>query len=336
MHRLVPLTVKRITREAFDRQNAERGERWVDGWAYLFHGGHYASEHGITGKDVRVGVIDSGFAELSYEFPNIEVQMDFTPTGPGWDELGHGTRVAGIIGAPHDGVGVKGLAPGCKMHIYKVGGRKWPTERALEAIEQALDDRVDVLNMSFGSVETTDSEKKLLHRAIHKGVVSVAAAGNDRDGDGHLYPAKLPSVISVGAFGQYQTGGHHPEYVTYVPTKSACEPDIVAAGVQVPTIHFGDDDSTAPTVGVVSGTSAAAPIVSGLVALIIEMARRHDPNGLIAKRATPRAAQVKAVLNYNAYKPKKGKCYGRGYPNMGEFHSVVHFYNHNPYWKTPA
>ncbi|WP_291430339.1 S8 family serine peptidase [Deinococcus sp.] len=164
------------------------------------------NELGLTGKGVKVGVIDTG---IDLEHPafagRVVAQYDFVgddydfgkPTKPdpiADDCAGHGSHVAGIVGGNDASRGFKGVAPEVSFGAYRVFGCDGSTgeDIMVAAMEQAYKDGMQVVNLSIGSAfenwEGTPSAK-VGSRMVKKGMVVVASAGNS------------------GANGQYSMGG---------------------------------------------------------------------------------------------------------------------------------
>ncbi|WP_081798155.1 S8 family serine peptidase [Neobacillus dielmonensis] len=163
----------------------------------------------LTGKGVTVGVIDTG---VDYTHPDLKrnyagghdlVDNDRDPMEtltPGRATL-HGTHVAGIIAANGK---IKGVAPDAKIIAYRAlgPGGGGTTEQVLAAIEQAIKDKVDIMNLSLGnSVNGPDMPISLaLNRAVEKGIIAVAASGNTGPNVWTVgSPGTASKAISVGA-----------------------------------------------------------------------------------------------------------------------------------------
>lgn len=170
---------------------------------------------GFDGRGVTIGVIDSGIdyrhpALGGGEFPNSKVVggYDFADEDPGpYDDnilgaSGHGTHVAGIA-AGSDST-MEGVAPGAKLRAYRVFGTKnEPTDEVvLAALDRAVADRVDVINMSLGSNrERSNSPLSLaVNRTVQGGIPVAVAIGNGYAGP---FNAGAPSIaanaLSVGS-----------------------------------------------------------------------------------------------------------------------------------------
>ncbi len=193
------------------------------------------------------------------------------------DDNGHGTFVSGIIAAQgNNGIGVIGAAPGVTILPIKIldcqaGGT---AAQAAQALLYAAKLGARVANISFGA----DGESMTLTNAIREahdkyGMVIVAATGNSGK-RGVTFPARVPETIAVGSSGTPVDPLARSPYSDWGP-----EVDVVAPGLNVvSTVPAKFCDSWGCADGqpyaIASGTSFAAPIVSGLAALIIS----HTPN----------------------------------------------------------
>lgn len=247
-----------------------------------------ASGQAVTGRGVRVAIIDTG---IDYTHPDLGggfgpgykvaggydfVNNDFDPR----DDNGHGTHVAGIVAANGR---LKGVAPDARLVAYKVlgadGGGK--SSDIIAAIERAAnpdgnpatDDAVDVINLSLGGPGDADGpDSQAVDAAVALGVVVVAAAGNS----GPAYqtvgaPGVARQALTVGA------SDKHDELAAFssrgpLPGSWAIKPDVLAPGVAI--------TSTVPVTGPLghpggyenlSGTSMATPHVAGSAALLEQL-----------------------------------------------------------------
>ncbi|MGM0843515.1 MAG: S8 family serine peptidase [Bacillota bacterium] len=164
----------------------------------------------LTGEGVRVGIIDTGMdlhhRDLSRNFKGGRDVVDGdkepmeTTAGNGYPTI-HGTHVAGIIAA--NGT-LQGMAPNADLYIYRAlgpGGRG-TTDQVLAAIEAAVKDKVDIINLSLGSeVNGPDLPlSKALDKAADKGILPVVASGNSGPGDWTIgTPATSTKALAVGA-----------------------------------------------------------------------------------------------------------------------------------------
>ncbi|MFU8820258.1 MAG: S8 family serine peptidase [Gammaproteobacteria bacterium] len=217
---------------------------------------------GANTANTMVCIIDSG-VQLDHEDLSSGQFNGEYDSGSGWwntDENGHGTHVAGTIAAlGGNGTGVVGVAAQgtLPIHIIKVfGADGWTYSSRLTAALQACEDAAVgkklVINMSLGGSFKSRTEDQAFARAYSRGVLSIAAAGND--GNTRLsYPASYSSVISVAAIDESKT------VAVFSQQNSAVE--LAAPGVGVlSTVPTGTGSIATVTAG---GTGYAADGMDG-------------------------------------------------------------------------
>jgi subtilisin family serine protease len=215
---------------------------------YLSYSGFYSPWITLPSfEPIPVAVIDSG---VDAGHPDLAGKIldakSFVGGSARVDTLGHGTFVAGIIGAGvNNGVGIAGLAPSSQLLVAKVvtKSRSIPVEAEAKAIRWAVDNGARVINMSLGGIrDPLDPERDTYSRleadavayAISNGVVVVAAVGNSDQAPASpwhyaSYPAALPHVLGVSAM--TETGG--------IPAFSNRDPiynDVAAPGLDILSI----------------------------------------------------------------------------------------------------
>lgn len=176
------------------------------------------------------------------------------------DEIGHGTHVSGIIAAAaNDGIGIAGIAWRCRLMPLRAdfkygGGGYLQNDDVAAAIVYAADNGARVINMSWGDTVNAFIIEDAIAYAYAQGCILIAAAGN-AGSVGSWYPAGLETVISVAALGaEKQLSGISNFGATI---------DIAAPGEEILTTDLNGGYQHA------SGTSMAAPHVSGVAALIV-------------------------------------------------------------------
>ena len=169
-------------------------------------GAEFPKQLGFTGNGIRIGVIDTGINLEHPDFFNSDqisrflkgydfVDNDSIPQ----DTNGHGTQVTGIIAA--DGQLI-GIAPKVEIFSYRVSsdGESVPSDLIIKAINRAVEDRVDIINISLGVNMTHAKIDNAVNNAIDHGIVVVAAAGNSGPDKSTIgSPARNPNAITVGA-----------------------------------------------------------------------------------------------------------------------------------------
>lgn len=160
---------------------------------------NYSRENTSDSK-IKVAVLDSGI------FPHNDLKGKVTKAyntyrnQPIEDEYGHGTAVAGIITANDNDFGITGVSQNIELYNVKVLDKngKGETGNLIRGIEWCIAERVNIINISFGVQVENQQLKKVIDKAIKKGIIIVAAAGNTY-GFGVDYPAKYKNVISINS-----------------------------------------------------------------------------------------------------------------------------------------
>lgn len=180
------------------------------------------------------------------------------------DNHGHGTHIAGIIGAEGgNNKGIIGIAPKVSMMILKYYDPKLPTDNlrnTVQAIKYAAKMKVNIINYSGGGVEFSEDEKSAIVEAQRQGILFVAAAGNERsNSDTHKYfPADygLSNIISVTAI--------DPNTKVLSSSNYGVETvDLAAPGQSILSTLPGN------SYGYLTGTSQATAFVTGAAAVVM-------------------------------------------------------------------
>lgn len=228
------------------------------------------------GAGINVAILDTGIATSHPDLKQRLVQCkDFTNfrspviDGKCEDKNGHGTHVAGIIAADAgaDNLGIYGVAPEAQIFAYKVcgiSGSCYADDIAV-ALRTAADQGANIVNMSFGSNSSSGLIKSAVEYVASKGVLMVAAAGNDGPFPESIdYPAAYSEVVAVGAINRslvvtdWSSRGINSKTKPYVVEEKDIE--FASPGEYI--------ESTWNNGGyaILSGTSMASPFVAGLAA----------------------------------------------------------------------
>ena len=217
----------------------------------------YAAWGVTTGKGVTVAVIDTGVKANHEDLPNlrrVEVTNGNEPLGLE-DATGHGTHVAGIIGAAMgNGKGGAGIAPGATiLSLRVVNAAGYIYDSALiAALRTAVKNGAQIVNISIGGTAYNAVFQKVINEAAEAGVTVVAAMGND--GTNCLnYPAGYDNVIGVVSVDRTNNRASGSSYGTWG--------DVAAPGAAVWSTTYNG------SYGSKSGTSMASPVVAGVAAL---------------------------------------------------------------------
>ncbi|MBI2077867.1 MAG: S8 family serine peptidase [Euryarchaeota archaeon] len=288
-----------------------------------------AAGNAIDGRGVGVAIVDLGIDGTHPDLPykglspdplvlaNFKVESLFVVDAPSTDQSsGHGTHVAGILA----GRGVldplqKGVAPGVKLYGFGIGETSttlWPVT-ALDWILQnhdQVDPPIRVVQNSWGTFEPNAAIETLVKRLVAEGVVVVFSAGN-AGGDGYgattSYQCRIPAegVVCVASFDDSNLGARDGRLAASSSRgdigQPSTWPDLAAPGVSIrstrPVAGLTTGAGLLDAYAVLSGTSMAAPHVSGVAALMLQMNPALTP------------AQVEAILESTAHPFADGGSY---------------------------
>lgn len=231
------------------------GQQWQFG-SIQAEGG-WSKTHGST--SVILAVIDTG---IDYNHPDLSGKVlpgynYVSGNNDPYDDNGHGSHVAGLAAAmTNNSVGVAGVDWQARILPLKVldsSGSGYDSDIA-SAIRYAADNGAEVINMSLGGSTSSTTLQNAVNYAYGKGVVIVAAAGNDGSSS-VSYPAAYNGVIAVGAINSSNQRADFSNYGTKL--------DLMAPGVNVLSTYPGSRYQS------MSGTSMASPIVAGGACLVL-------------------------------------------------------------------
>lgn len=219
---------------------------------------------------------DSAMLELPFFDPGDQGNPD--------DLTGHGTHIAGTIGALSNGTQVVGVAPGAQIHSLKVMTEAGQTDvtTVLSAIDYVISEKLAnptrpmVMNLSLGmNIESTSYNvlDEGVKRAIENGILAVVSAGNSGMDASTFSPAHVAEALTVGAYGQdgslssFSNRGHVV--------------DLSAPGDLIPSLSNNLNDVAANYAVIESGTSMAAGHVTGAAALVLAESPNLSPSRVI-------------------------------------------------------
>lgn len=216
---------------------------------------------GIMGKGIKIAILDTG-VDLKNEDITFKKGINFT-SGEATDfadRNGHGTKVAGIIGARKNGEGLIGIAPESDLYICKVANDsgKVSFDGLIKGLDWAVEQEVDIINISLEFGAGDKALKKAIDKAMNQHIIVIASSGNIRaEGDTFkAYPGAYPEVISVGML--------NLQGEIYAAEFKEKKVDMYAPGEDLTSTYF-HNKLTLDT-----GVSYATAYASGFAALVIE------------------------------------------------------------------
>ena len=248
----------------------------LDGWRV--YPNCYSNCQGAGANHPVVAIIDTGMDGTNpdlatqvlspsyYCLPSDDHCTAYDPALPAMDRFGHGTHVAGIVAASaNDGKGVAGLAYNARLLNLQTGRRgdgDSSTSGVASALYLAASLRVAAVNLSLGSTDYSITECDAVRAAADAGVVVVAAAGNDARNELY-FPSNCQGAVRITATDDADAFASFSDW----------GPGVFVAAPGANVLSTMSTDSSLPQnnpagFGRMSGTSMAAPHVSGLVALL--------------------------------------------------------------------
>ena len=251
-----------------------------------------AWELGYTGKDIVVAVLDTGVDD-EHEFLRGKFVAGFDCSGLINREInpddtdGHGTHVASIIMSTGGATGLyKGVAPDAKLVDVKVLSERGINfgDQLIRGIEWVIANKdvykIKIINLSVASdiedPDGTSAISQVANQAVENGIIVIAAAGNEGPNSQTLLaPSVADNVICVTALDDMNTVNRNDDVIAYYSSRGprrdgAKKPDVCAPGSNIIGAKAAGTGQATNEIVIMSGTSMAAPHVTGLAALILE------------------------------------------------------------------
>jgi subtilisin family serine protease len=304
------------------------------GWYLDMIKAPYVWNRGAYGKGAVVAVIDSGVMTNHPDFENTQFTTGYNAVEESTDVTdpdGHGTGMAGIIAASYNnGRGLAGIMPKAKIMPVKVfrtaqeGQISW----LIKGIEYATSHGASVINMSVGVPQYSVAMEDACKNAVAKGIILVAAAGNDGNGTVY-YPACFSTVVSVGSIESDGARSGFSNYNKYV--------DVVAPGRG---IILPSKRGTKVGYYTLTGTSASTPQVAAMAAMVKSMDKSVNGTGfmeILKKTCIDKGAAGRDnEFGYGLIDLRRVYCYMTGSFSMYSAKLSSVSYTFNGKTKTPA
>ena len=217
------------------------------------------------GGGIRVAILDTGIAKN----PDLRIAGGYNAINrklPPTDRNGHGTHVAGIAAALDNAKGIVGVGPRIKLYAVKVLDRNGEgyVSNIIEGLDWCIRNNMQIVNMSFGFQGDNELFHQMIKKAHDKGIVLIASAGNSGSNQPQLdAPAKYNETIAVAAS---TIDNRIAEF-----SSRGSDVDVTAPGVNILSTYLNGGYKR------LSGTSMAAPHVTGCVALLLRLKHSLRP-----------------------------------------------------------
>lgn len=285
---------------------------------------HFGNSYTYTGKGIKIAIMDDGLDITHPELNNnIIATYDITSKTANVAHTSlhdhHGTATTGIIAANDNGIGIKGIASESQI-IFLKHREGMSDSETIELFKKAEEFGADIINCSWGTYDVSEAVKEVIQDlAINgrngKGIIIVFATGNDAQDMGNDESA-IPEVVAVGSTDQDNLRAWYSNYGENM--------DVVAPGgfdVGITTLDpvgengiatLNDNYLLANDENSFIGTSASAPIVSGVIALLLEKNPDLTRTEIVKllKETSDKIGNVEYIDGWNEY-------YGYGKINVG-------------------
>jgi hypothetical protein len=292
-------------------------------------------------SNLFVFVLDSGVYKKHKDLNiNTQYSKDFTGSPLGWDDSnGHGTHVSGTIGAKDSTFAV---APGVQIIMHKVlrDNGRGDTEMLVDSLNEIKKFKENnpsakiVVSMSLGQNLPRKNagpyingnvskppkfliQEVIIRKLIKEGITFIVAAGNETTDTSVFIPSRIPEAITVGAYGYGYTGSTPVnDNSIAIFSNFGSLIDIMAPGVKIYSTWHGYvtndngvkvDSSNTTVYNTISGTSMAAPIVTGAVVNMIAVEAMKNPNKILTPQEIKNRLRSDAENSYAANTNEKIK-----------------------------
>ena len=265
--------IKSIEIDSFDNLQEDTVNTQSKSYAFNLTGTETFHNEGITGKGVRVAILDTGIQK--HEDLNLLGGYNAYDSTKPYDKdlaINHGTKVAGAVAMQNNDKGMIGIAPGVELYAVRIDNGNGAINRTIwsaqiKAIDWCIENKMDAINCSFSSSTESIARREAFEKAYEAGIAIFCSAGNTQpSGDETtptiVYPSKYPFVVT--------TANINADKTRYTTSSIGRGINFSNGGVSVNLPNIDNTVEVSNKYQVGTGTSYASPITMGMYALYKE------------------------------------------------------------------
>lgn len=265
--------IKSIEIDGFDNLQEDTVNTQSKSYAFNLTGAETFHNEGITGKGVRVAILDTGIQK--HEDLNLLGGYNAYDSTKPYDKdlaINHGTKVAGAVAMQNNDKGMIGIAPGVELYAVRIDDGNGAINRTIwsaqiKAIDWCIENKMDAINCSFSSSTESIARREAFEKAYEAGIAIFCSAGNTQpSGDETtptiVYPSKYPFVVT--------TANINADKTRYTTSSIGRGINFSNGGVSVNLPNIDNTVEVSNKYQVGTGTSYASPITMGMYALYKE------------------------------------------------------------------
>lgn len=297
--------IKSIEIDSFDNLQEDIVNTQSKSYAFNLTGAETFHNEGITGKGVRVAILDTGIQK--HEDLNLLGGYNAYDSTKPYDKdlaINHGTKVAGAVAMQNNDKGMIGIAPGVELYAVRIDDGNGAINRTIwsaqiKAIDWCIENKMDAINCSFSSSTESIARREAFEKAYEAGIAIFCSAGNTQpSGDETtptiVYPSKYPFVVT--------TANINADKTRYTTSSIGRGINFSNGGVSVNLTNIDNTVEISTKYQVGTGTSYASPITMGMYALYKE--KYGESREKILQRMCVNSEKLGDTLQFGAGIPK--------------------------------
>lgn len=297
--------IKSIEIDSFDNLQEDTVNTQSKSYAFNLTGAETFHNEGITGKGVRVAILDTGIQK--HEDLNLLGGYNAYDSTKPYDKdlaINHGTKVAGAVAMQNNDKGMIGIAPGVELYAVRIDDGKGAINRTIwsaqiKAIDWCIKNKMDAINCSFSSTTESMARREAFEKAYEAGIAIFCSAGNTQPSGDEVtstigYPSKYPFVVT--------TANINSDKSRYTTSSIGRGVNFSNGGVAVNLTNIDNSLEVSDKYQVGTGTSYASPITMGMYALYKE--KYGESREKILQRMYVNSEKLGNTLQFGAGIPK--------------------------------